>query len=111
MMGISAEGETKETKYKQLGERLKVLIEAHDKTVKTIEHLSPFYPRDIYTKLNECLTAARGEILDIRTAGDETFTFGWFEERQKRLDAFYPAYNAVPEAIRNRISTLAIIPR
>jgi hypothetical protein len=90
---------------------LDILIEAHDKTIKTIEHLSPFYPRDIYSKLNECLTAARGEILDIQTDGDETFSLGWFEEGQKRLDKFYPAYNAVTEAIRVRIATLAIIPR
>jgi hypothetical protein len=93
-----------------LAKRLDLLIEAHDKTIKIIEHLSPFYPRDIYFKLGECLTAARGEILDITTSGDETFSLGWFEEGQKRLDKFYPAYNAVTEAIRDRISTLAIIP-
>jgi len=110
-MGLYREGETREDKMKSLGKRLEVLVEAHDKTVKAIEYLSPFYPSDIYTKLDECLTAARGEILDIQTGGNETFTLGWFQEGQKRLDRFYPAYHAVTDAIRNRISTLAILPR
>ncbi len=111
MMGVSPQDESRENKLTRLAERLTALIEAHDKTVKIIEHLSPFYPRDIYLKLGECLTAARGEILDIQTGGDETFTFAWYEEGQKRLDVFFPAYNAVTEAIRHRISTLAVIPR
>lgn len=111
MMGVSRQGETKEERIKRLAERLNLLIEAHDKTVKIIEHLCPFYPQDIYNKLGECLTAARGEILDIQTGGDETFSSKWYEEGQKRLDVFFPAYNAVAEAIRHRISTLAIIPR
>lgn len=110
MIGVSAADETREEKLKRLAERLDVLIEAHDRTLKIIEHLSPFYPRDICNKLNECLTAARGEILDIQTGGDETFTLGWYEEGQRRLDAFYPAYNAATEAIRDRISVMAIIP-
>jgi hypothetical protein len=110
-MGVSPEGDSKEDRLRRLAERLNLLIAAHDKTVKTIEHLSPFYPQDIYLKLGECLTAARGEILDIRTGGNETFSLAWYEEGQKRLDVFFPAYNAVTEAIRHRISTLAIIPR
>jgi len=111
MMGVAPEGETREDRLKRLAERLNLLIEAHDKTVKTIEHLSPFYPQEIYVKLGECLTAARGEILDIQTGGNETFSLAWYEKGQKRLDVFFPAYHAVTEAIRHRISTLAIIPR
>lgn len=110
MMGVSRQVETKEERIKRLAERLNLLIEAHNKTVKIIEHLSPFYPQDIYNKLGECLTAARGEILDIQTGGDETFSSKWYEEGQKRFGVFFPAYNAVTEAIRHRTSTLAIIP-
>ena len=111
MMSVSPEGESKEDKIKRLAERLNLLIGAHDKTVKVIEHLSPFYPQDIYFKLSMCLSVARGEILDIQTGGDETFSLKWYEEGQRRLDAFFPTYNSVTEAIRNRIATLAIIPR
>ena len=111
MMGVSRPGETKEDRLKALWERLNVLAEAHDKTVKILEYVSPFITQGIYLKIEECLIAARGEILDIRTAGEETFSFGWFEEGQKRLDQFFKAYGPVTNAIRERIASLAIIPR
>jgi hypothetical protein len=110
MMGVSHADETRETKIKALAERLSLLVEAHNKTVRIFENLSPFYPRAIYLKIDQCLIAARGEILDIQTGGDETFTFKWFEEGQRRLDVFSPAYNDVTEGIRERIATLAITP-
>jgi hypothetical protein len=111
MMSVSPENETNEDRLKRLAGRLNLLIETHDKTVKVIEHLSPFYPQYIFLKIGECLTVARGEILDIQTGGNDTFSLSWYEEGQRRLDAFFPAYNAVTEAIRDRISRLAIIPR
>jgi hypothetical protein len=110
MMGVAHGDETRAAKIKSLAERLSVLVEAHNKTVRVFENLSPFYPQDIYLKIDQCLIAARGEILDIQTGGDETFTFKWFEEGQKRLDAFFPTYNAVTEGIRARIASLAITP-
>jgi hypothetical protein len=110
MVGVSRPDETTEDKIKSLAGRLETLVEAHNKTVRIFENLSPFYPREIYLKVDECLRAARGEILDLQTAGDETFTAKWFEKGQKRLDAFFPAYNAVTEGIRDRIATLSIIP-
>jgi hypothetical protein len=108
MMGL---GGTKEERTKILEERLDDLVKAHNKTARVTEHLSPFYPQDIHLKVGECLTAARGEILDIQTGGDSTFSSAWYEKGQKRLDVFFSAYNSVTEAIRHRISTLAIIPR
>lgn len=109
-MRLERQDETEEDKRKELAESLNLLVRAHNKTVNVVEHLNPFYPNDIYLKLNECLTAARGEILDIKTAGDTTFSLGWYQEGQKRCDAFLAAFNSVADAIRLRISTLSIIP-
>jgi hypothetical protein len=64
-----------------------------------------------YVKLEQCLTAARGEILDIQTGGDETLSLGWRQQGQKRRDEFFAAYNGLSDAVRQRISALAIIPR
>jgi hypothetical protein len=71
-MNISRPDDTREDNLKDLNERLNLLVEAHNKAVKLVEHLNPFYPQDIYLKLGECLTATRGEIMDIETGGDET---------------------------------------
>lgn len=111
MMNITRPSDTKEDRLRDLNDRLNLLIEAHNKAVKVVERFNPFYPRDIYVKLSECLTAARGEILDIQTGGDETFSFRWHEQGQKRRDEFFAAYNALTDAIRQRIAALAIIPR
>lgn len=111
VMNVTRPSDTREDRLRDLNERLNLLIEAHNKAVKTVEHLSPFYPQDIYVKLEQCLTAARGEIADIQTGGDETLSFGWHQQGQKRRDEFFAAYNALSEAIRQRISALAIIPR
>jgi hypothetical protein len=76
-----------------------------------MENLCPFYPQDIYNKLNECLAAARGEILDVKTGGEKTFTTEWLLKGQDRMDKFSSAHFSVTEAIRTRISALAVIPR
>jgi len=108
---LSPPNESLDDRLKRLRGRLDLLTDAHDKTIKIIEHLSPFYPQDIYSKLGECLFVVRGEILDIRTGGDErTFSHGWYVQGKKRLDEFFPKYNAVSEAIRGRIEAMAIIP-
>jgi hypothetical protein len=100
-----------EERVANLVERLNDLANAQNKTVLVIERLSPFYPRDIYLKLEPCLAVVRREILDIKTSGDTMLSSDWYDKGQQRLDAFFPLYNGVTEAIRERIAALAIIPR
>lgn len=110
MLGFTSEADTEEIKLSALGVKLQELAQIHDKTMKTIENLCPFYPQDIYEKLSQCLCAVRGEILDVRTGGKNTFGIEWFRKGRDRMDAFLTAYQAATEAIRDRISNLAVIP-
>jgi hypothetical protein len=74
-----------EARLKRLWKRLDFLTDAHDKTIKIIEHLSPFYPQDIYLKLGECEQAGTKErslMAGTRRDGDD-----W--------NSSFPAYNAV----------------
>jgi len=108
---VEPENETREARLRRLSIRLKALVDAHDKAVEIVENLSPFYPENIYSLLmGGCLNAARLEIADIRTGGDATFSFAWFQEGARRMDSFISSYDAAARAIRDRISTLSIIP-
>ena len=86
------------------------LVEAHDKAVRTIENLAPFYPQDIFEKLASCLQLVRLEINTI-VAGE---VFSEEEERsrlgEQRLEKFTAAYGEASEAVRRRIATLSILP-
>jgi len=108
---VTAPQPSQQERLASLVERLNDLANAQNKTVLVIEKLSPFYPRDIYLKLEACLAVVRREILDIKTSGGTMFSSEWYDIGQQRLDAFFPLYNGVTEAIRERIATLAIVPR
>jgi hypothetical protein len=112
MLSVSHEGETLDDRRRALAGRLRDLIDAQNKAVTVVENLLPFFPADIYRCIvDECLRASAHEILDIQTAGEETFTLTWHEEGARRWDEFLPAYNKVADMIRARISMLAILPR
>jgi hypothetical protein len=112
MFSVNPEGETDEARRKRLFVRLGQLVDAQDKAVAVVENLSPFYPAEIYSRImHGCLKASGLAILDIRTAKDDTFSMGWFQQGERRMDEFMSAYDAVSNMIRSRIATLAILPR
>jgi hypothetical protein len=111
MLSVSPMGETEEDRKRKLAERLRELMDAYNKLVNAIENQRPFYPSQLYSHLMECLKAANLETMDIQTAGNETFTFKWYEEGAKRREEFMAAYTSVSDAIRSRIETLALLPR
>lgn len=98
---VSPRDEPEGDKIRRLNDCLNDLIDAFNKTLVIVERLIPFYPAEVYFKLQECLNAAKGEIIDIRTGGEETFTLAWRQEGLRRLDKFTAAYHAVAEAIRD----------
>jgi len=110
MFEQSPEGESDTEKRKRLNERLNKLVSAHDKTVEVTENRCPFYPVDIYLKVEACLQQARGEIMEIRSGGNGTFSLEWYGRGTKRIGDFMNAYNAATETVRGRIATLAVIP-
>ncbi len=110
-MSLAPRGETDEDRRNKLLVRLRELIDAQNKAVAVVENLSPFYPADIYTRIVDgCLRASALEIVDIQTAGDDTFSITWYQEGARRMEQFMSAYNAVSSMIRNRIATLTILP-
>jgi hypothetical protein len=106
----SSPDETREDRLRDLAEKLGRLEDAHNAAVRIIENLSPFYPEDIFTKLTVCLRLARAEMLQTRTAGSTLFSPEWHAIGESRLEDFMKSYNESSQAIRARISTLAILP-
>ena len=110
ILRVSPEGETREDRAKELSSDIRKLSEFHNKAVRTVENLAPFYPEEIFEKLEKCLQVVRIEILSVQTAGDRTFSSEWRSEGEQRVDQFMRAYRQVSEAVRQRIATLAILP-
>ncbi len=108
---VSSPEQTREDKLRDLGEKLGRLENAHNAAVRIIENLSPFYPQDIFAKVTRCLQLARAEMLQTRTAGSTVLGPEWNAVGEKRLEDFMKSYNETSQAIRDRISTLAILPR
>jgi hypothetical protein len=106
--GIASPNETPNDKLKALSGRLEKLTAAYNDLVTTTENLSPFYPREIYLQIDECRQAVWMEITDVQTAGDDTFTHGWFQQGENNRNRFMKAYNTVSLLIREHIAKLAI---
>jgi hypothetical protein len=110
LLTITRSDETREDKLKTLAADLAQLAEAHNKSVRTIENLGPFYPREILEKINKCLQVVRLEMIHLRTGGASTFSLEWSMMGEKRVEDFLAAYQDASDAVRQRIATLAILP-
>lgn len=111
LMRLAPADETREDRIKELSGKLNKLICAHDKSVRTIENLAPFYPEEVFEKLNECLHLVRIENMQIQGAGDRLFSVEWSRRGEDRFGQFLLAYREASDAVRHRIATLAILPR
>jgi anion-transporting ArsA/GET3 family ATPase len=111
MNEITPANESEEERKKRLAERLKELADAYNVAVAVVENQNPFYPNEVYPALQECLAAAPLEIANVRTAGFQTFTPQWYTQGENRMGEFNIAYFKVCEMVRNRISTLQVIPK
>jgi hypothetical protein len=110
LISVTRSDETREDKLKNLAADLAQLQEAHNKSVRTIENLGPFYPKEILEKINKCLQFVRIEMLRIQTGGASTFSLEWSMMGEKRVEDFLAAYQDASDAVRQRIETLAILP-
>lgn len=105
-VGLMDEPDTE--KRRRLGERLGELTKAYNKLVAEVENLAPFYPRELYAQLEECLRAAQREVVDVQTGGDDTFSPSWYQDGSRNRDRFMAAHSAVTELIRERISRFSV---
>jgi hypothetical protein len=104
------QNEPEETKKTRLFRRLRGLMEAHDATRTAIEAKRPFFPEELYDAVTECLDTAQIEAYDIRRTDDEARYNTWFRELTPIREKFGKAYSRTANIIRDRISTLAILP-
>jgi hypothetical protein len=107
-MSVANRDETKEDKLKALFERLQKLSAAYNELLATTENLSPFYPKEVYDRIDECRQAAWMEITDVQTSGDEVFRSDWYAQGRRNNERFMKAYATVAGLIRDHIATLAV---
>jgi len=110
MMGIGPLDQSREEKLKRLSERLSELMSAHNKALTLTDNLSPFYSVEINQALGTCLRASGFEIMEIQTAGNESFTLEWFRDGKKRQEEFMGGYDQVVKLIRDRLASLGVLP-
>jgi hypothetical protein len=105
-------GEEDQTKdMKNLVERLNKLIAANNKAVVVSDNLRPFYQDEIYQGVQECFKSSKFEILQVKTGGGfSTFNQDWFEAGRKNQEAFVKDCLHVSMLIRDRISSLGVLP-
>jgi anion-transporting ArsA/GET3 family ATPase len=111
MIDIGPAEQPEPERKKRLVERLKELTDAYNLAISVVENQNPFYPKEVYPALQQCLAAARLEIFNVRTAGFETFSPNWYMQGEERMGEFMSAYSKVCDMVRDRISTLQVIPR
>jgi len=107
-MSVASATETQEGKLKGLSIRLEKLSAAYNELIATTENLRPFYPKEIYEYIDECMRAAWMEITDVQTSGDDVFKSDWYAQGRRNNERFMKAYNTVAGLIRDHIATLAI---
>jgi len=110
MFSVEPSNESDQEKVKRLFQRLETLSVAYNKLIAESEARAPFYTAELYEAVDECLRAASMEINSIRTAGNDTFKLGWFQEGEQNRNKFSEGYHKAVENIRDRISKLAVPP-
>jgi hypothetical protein len=103
-------GEDDNQKMERLSRRLQSLLLAHDALRKVLEAKRPFYPETLYVTATECLDAAQNDARKVQST-DLNSLDAWFLELTANRTRFAQGYRRAANIIRDRISTLAIIPR
>jgi hypothetical protein len=106
---ISGEGDRVRDE-KDLVDRLNKLIDANNKAVVVSENLRPFYQEEIYQGIQKCFNASKLEIFQVKTGGHNTFSAEWFEQGRKHQEDFSEDYIRVSTLIRERLSSLGVLP-
>ncbi|MGD0567534.1 MAG: hypothetical protein ABSA78_03940 [Candidatus Sulfotelmatobacter sp.] len=109
VMRIASADETKEDRLRLLNRQVEAFHIAYDALLEASEHLCPFYPKDLYDLLRQCLRVADSEDKHLRLSGPETFTISWSQGGEANVTDFLASYDAVATLIRERISKLAIV--
>jgi len=109
MFGYSNAKETDEDKFKRLSSQVADLVEHFNELSSQMEALSPFYPRELYEKLVECRVIAARDILQLRTAGESTFSPMWYVEGSTNQEEFQGAYHNAAAIIRDRLDRLSVV--
>jgi hypothetical protein len=107
---VSPAGEEQKEKLKRLSARLNDLIAATNELTQMVEEMKPFYPENVYEAIDDSIRAARVEIIGVQTRGEDTFTISWYEDGDRNRDKFHLAYSRATNIIRERISSLAVLP-
>ena len=107
--GVQPANDTRDTRLKRLADQLQRFSAAYNELLATTENLKPFYPESIHAAVEECRRAAHAEIVQIQTAGDQSFTTDWYSNGDDNITRFLTAYNSVTDLMRQRISQLAIV--
>ena len=105
------QNEPEESKKARLFRRLNGMMEAHNAVRTAIEAKRPFFPEELYVTVTECLDAAQMEAYGIRRTDPNTIYNTWFLELTPTRAKFSKGYSRAGDIIRERISTLAILPR
>jgi hypothetical protein len=108
-MSVVPANDTVEAKRERLNPAIRKAQEAYNELILISENLSPFYPSEIYLKIQECQKAASIEITDLLVFSQDEFTFQWFGRGRENLKQFMTAYSDVSTLIRERISKLALL--
>lgn len=99
----------KEEQMRQLSQQYENFSTAYNQLLKHSEALSPFYPLDLYAAVDECLSAANMELMQVKAGGDSTFTLEWYREGSENRKNFSTGYQKVSKIIRERVATLTVI--
>lgn len=109
-LSIGNADETEEDKFKGLRERVKPLSAAYNALLSANQKNAPFYDKELFRHFDECANAANAELVQVMTAGQDSFGLKWYEQGLKNQERMDKAYFAASEFIRNRIATLAVLP-
>ena len=105
----SAEDRNKR-RHVELQKAYENLATVHNKLVLLRDNLAPFYAADIYPALEACVNTSKMELFQLLTGGQQTFSESWSIEGYRRQEEFKIAYRKVGELIRERTTSLGILP-
>ena len=100
-----------ESKRTRMFQRIEGMMRSHNELRTALEAKRPFYPEDLYETVTECLDAAQMEAYGIRRVDPATVYDKYFREPSPTRTRFLEGYSGAANIIRDRIATLAILPR
>jgi hypothetical protein len=100
--------DVRQTPVERLKESFEAYVPVVTKLIQSVDHSSPFYPKEIYESLDQLVRIALRELDDISVDNEDALTLAGRNRGKENLDQYLVLAERLSAQIRDRLAKLSV---